>query len=136
MDVIAKPPFGSPCNGCGGCCQQSLCPISEAFFGQEDGPCPALEPTAGAYRCGLMASPHAYAPVQTARHGAAAMAAAVALWVGAGMGCDAQEAGEIVDPAVKSAMRARCEANAEALGKQAFADALEKWGILDQWQSC
>jgi hypothetical protein len=52
-----KPPYGQPCNGCGQCCMNELCPLGNAVFKRWDGPCPALESEGERYACGLVKHP-------------------------------------------------------------------------------
>lgn len=49
-----KPRYGDPCNGCGWCCQQELCPVGKQVFGDIPGPCPALVPAVNRYWCGFV----------------------------------------------------------------------------------
>ena len=88
--MLAKPPHGLPCNGCGLCCVSALCPVAESQFGIRPGPCPAIMPQAnGRVLCGIMEDPARFAPEKTARYGAAAVSKSVKLLNGAGQGCDA-----------------------------------------------
>ena len=94
MPFIEKPPYGSPCNGCGHCCRAEVCPLGSMLFSQVDD-CPALIPMDGKYVCGLLAKPldfFAYAEPRTAHM----VSEAVAYLRGAGLGCDARERGEAV----------------------------------------
>lgn len=54
MNSLDKPKRGEPCNGCGWCCQQELCPVGKQVFGDIPGPCPALVPAANRYWCGFV----------------------------------------------------------------------------------
>lgn len=125
MRANAKPPYGSPCNNCGQCCRDNLCPLGEHVFERWEGPCPALEEDSLGSRCGLVASPRAYAPVRTSRFGARAMSGAAALLIGAGGGCDAQLEGEAVHPETRLKMR---EA-ARAIPMAAIEAAARMWGF-------
>lgn len=91
--MLKKPPHGSPCNGCGGCCVDQRCPLSAHLFGP-GGQCPALEMRFPAFTCGLVNRPERYAPEVTDRHGIDAARRAAFTLVGAGFGCDALERGE------------------------------------------
>ena len=125
MTTRQKSPYGKPCNGCGQCCQEELCPLGAFVFGKQDGPCPALkfDATEESF-CGLVRSPRKYAPVKTAIHGATAMGNA-ALWlIGAGHGCDCLAADEPDDPAAQARMIAECDA-----GDQRTSEARKMWGI-------
>jgi hypothetical protein len=105
--VIEKPPHGQPCNGCGGCCAEQLCPLAAAHFGGSvDRRCPALEPDGDRFVCGLIAHPMAYAMTLTLLHGVDAMSKAAADLVGAGRGCDALLEDEEPDLAFRARMRA------------------------------
>lgn len=119
--MIARPAYGSPCNGCGECCRESICPLGSRLFGTSQGPCPALEPDhggePGAVVCGLVKRPRVYAPVRTAMHGAGAMSLAARRLIGAGMGCDFRDMLKDYDPAMRAKSQAAmddAEANARA----------------------
>jgi len=58
----SKPAFGSPCNGCGICCQLERCHFSVEIFGAGPGPgpCPALEDGDGRTWCGVLRNPEKY----------------------------------------------------------------------------
>jgi hypothetical protein len=86
--ILKKAPHGTPCNGCGGCCMQTRCPLGEEVFGP-GGRCPALESLWPRYVCGLITNPGKYAPRIVMKHGAEAASAAAAFIIGAGSGCDA-----------------------------------------------
>lgn len=88
--MIAKPAYGSPCNNCGLCCQNEVCPLGQLVFTTAQAPCPALEIGGEGGKCGLIAHPERYAPIRTAVYGAEAMRDAAAFGVGAGIGCDAR----------------------------------------------
>jgi hypothetical protein len=88
--VANKPPHGQPCNRCGLCCIDSLCPLAQHVFGFEFGPCPALSFDAGGSTCGLVAAPATHALRKTLENGLAAMSEAAAHLIGAGHGCDAR----------------------------------------------
>jgi len=105
-----KPPYGQPCNNCGQCCREVLCPLAMLLFRPSKfytapstnswrGPCPALD---AENQCGAIKNPQAFSPVRTAVMGKEAMAAAAAQLVGAGKGCDAQVDGEPDDPAFRA----------------------------------
>lgn len=105
--MIDKPPHGQPCNGCGRCCIEMLCPLALALFGEpEYRQCPALEPDGERFACGLIKHPMVHALKQTLLHGADAMAKAAAHLVGSGRGCDAQLDGEPADEIWRENMRA------------------------------
>jgi hypothetical protein len=55
--MVGKPKFGSPCNGCGYCCQQQACKLSRDFLKSDVAPCIALELEDGRYYCGLVRHP-------------------------------------------------------------------------------
>jgi hypothetical protein len=121
--MIEKPPHGQPCNGCGQCCADQLCPLGEGLFGEPwDRRCPALEPDGERFGCGLIAHPMAYAMRMTLLHGAETMAKAASYLVGAGRGCDAQLDGEPADEVFRAGMR--------ALRNRALTDrCLAVWGL-------
>ncbi len=104
--MLAKPAHGRPCNGCGRCCHDELCPLGARLFGRWHGPCPALQPAEGqSLVCGLVADPARHQPVRTLAHGREAMSKAAAVLIGAGFGCDAQTADEPADAEFRACMR-------------------------------
>ncbi|SFY18128.1 hypothetical protein SAMN04244548_02971 [Paracoccus pantotrophus] len=106
--ILAKPRYGQPCNGCGLCCAAERCPLAAHVFGPGDR-CPALEAEGLRFRCGLIANPDRYAAELVMQHGRDAVAAAAAVLVGAGHGCDAQEPGEPYDFEASARMRAQLD---------------------------
>lgn len=110
-----KPNHGQPCNRCGECCRNNICPVGAAVLGLprpdrhaiSGTPCPILEALPdGATTCGLVAHPEQFRPVQTAFYGAAAMRAAALELIGVNGSCDALRAGEPFDPAVSARNKA------------------------------
>lgn len=106
MTAPEKPAYGSPCNGCGQCCQDQLCPLGARVFKRWRGPCPALEGKDEAFVCGLVMNPRRYAPARTACKGAPCMSNAAALLIGAGCGCDGWREDETPDPEARARMMA------------------------------
>ena len=105
MTVIPKPPFGGPCNGCGLCCRSEQCNLSVSAFGPQV-LCPAIiEQPGGTVGCGLVLFP-AGVPLLPGREDQV-KAAAFALVLGSGAGCDAVGDDEADDPAVLAATEAR-----------------------------
>lgn len=103
-----KPAHGQPCNGCGGCCQDRLCPLGFKLFGSWRGPCAALQHGIdGEYVCGLVAAPQRWNRPAVDQVGAAAVSRAAATLIGAGVGCDAVVAGERINIDFSNALRAR-----------------------------
>lgn len=107
--VLPKPPHGQPCNSCGRCCADELCPLAGKVFRGDfhadlDGPCPALESDGDKRVCGLIAHPMAYAMALSLQNGVENMRNAAAHLVGAGRGCDAQLEGEPADEAFRASM--------------------------------
>lgn len=100
--MIPKPPYGSPCNGCGQCCAQAPCPLGEFVFGVNFGKCPALIDRGDIARCGLVVEPEKHAPQRTALVGREELSKAAALLIGAGSGCDARAWGELPNPEFSS----------------------------------
>lgn len=96
-----KPPHGQPCNGCGLCCRDSVCPLGETVLGvPRDRPCPALRKAQdGTSACGLVVEPEAYAPVLAFLNGRESLSRAAAFLIGAGLGCDWSRAHEPRDEA-------------------------------------
>jgi hypothetical protein len=116
--ILPKPLYGEPCNGCGRCCLALQCPVSLEVFGDvsEEGFCPALEPVGGGrLACGLMSRPLDYLPDVKTEHGPE-WARFFRLYIGAGTWCDSE------DPAVDDPRRA---AHAEMMNVQANADRIE-----------
>lgn len=93
-----KAPYGHPCNGCGLCCQNEVCPLGQIVFPRAQAPCPALERNGERYVCGLVRHPEAYQPAKTALYGADALRKAAEIGVGADIGCDAKMRGEATHP--------------------------------------
>lgn len=52
--MTAKPPFRSPCNHCGMCCQAQLCEVGEMVFPGAPAPCPGLLKRDDRHLCGLV----------------------------------------------------------------------------------
>jgi hypothetical protein len=102
LDMLEKPPYGSPCNFCGRCCEDELCGLAKRVFGPRLGPCPALSEYGEGFGCGLILAPERYAPVAASHHGVEAMREAAALLCAANAGCDAIGQDEIVDEAVRA----------------------------------
>lgn len=93
--TIEKPPYGTPCNRCGLCCERDLCPLARIMFGNVAAPCPALErDEAGGAVCGVIAHPALYAPGREP----AVVRDVAAEAIGAGIGCDARVEGDIDPP--------------------------------------
>lgn len=123
--TIAKPPYGSPCNSCGACCRDQLCPLARLAFPTWRAPCPALAEHEQGFACGFIVRPRDFAPVQSAIHGARALSAGAALLIGAGRGCDAAR-DEPVDPDVAARLRAA----AAATPAKSIARAMHVWGVF------
>jgi hypothetical protein len=85
-----KPVFGAPCNGCGYCCQQEVCRVGSAAFGDVAAPCPTLLFVQGRYWCGLVLA------VYEARRQDPSVLPVLEDTLAIGRGCDAEteEAGE------------------------------------------
>lgn len=122
---IAKPPYGSPCNGCGDCCRNQLCPLAEKAFPAWMAPCPALVQQGNKFVCGLVTHPERYAPVRAALHGLRTVGRTAALLTGAGLGCDAAH-DEPIDLVAQQRMRAACDATP----RREVVIAMNVWGIL------
>lgn len=93
-----KPPHGQPCTRCGACCIVVLCPLAQAVFGFEQGPCPALEfDDDRNSSCGLIAHPEQHDPVRVAAYGRENVQDASRHLIGSGNGCCARFNGEPED---------------------------------------
>lgn len=122
-----KPPHGSPCNGCGLCCEAELCPLAAALYRRWEGPCPALTSTDdGRKICGLATDPRAHFPAKVRRWGAFEMRRTATVLIGAGVGCDAQVEGEPASPTLLVKMLAHRAAAAPHIRQAMIA-----WGIAD-----
>lgn len=124
--MIEKPAYGSPCNGCGQCCEAVLCPLgSHVFDGRIHGPCPALEKQPdGRKVCGLVAHPLNYQQRRTLKIGADRMGAAAAHLIGSGYGCDGIGYGEVPDPEVRARVLSNANYDAPASRR-----ARKDWGL-------
>lgn len=107
----AKPVHGQKCNGCGECCRRELCSLAVRIFapGQAwaDGPCPALIDKGDTYGCGLVETPRKFAPVRAQVNSERDLRDAALLFIGSGIGCDAQLDNEPADEAFRQRMRAQ-----------------------------
>lgn len=95
LTFMEKPPHGAPCNGCGLCCSEALCPLALCLFGPpEMRLCPALEPKkeGRGWDCGLVTNTSRYRKGTTKE--LAEASAAAAILIGAGWCCDGQLADE------------------------------------------
>lgn len=56
IDIIQKPEYGSPCNGCGWCCHSEVCYLGQEAFKikAKQTPCPAMMFMDNKVRCGLV----------------------------------------------------------------------------------
>jgi hypothetical protein len=125
MVDLEKPPHGDPCNGCGWCCRNQLCPLASGVFGgSQNRQCPALEEAEGRAVCGLVAHPMAYRMVATLKHGVAAMGGAALTLIGSGVGCDALAYGEEPSEALRE--RSRLEFHKR---RPLVRAALRMWGV-------
>ena len=87
---IQKPKVGSPCNGCGFCCQREACHLSKQYLNSTAAPCVALEYRDGRSWCGLVREPSKYMGLE--RDWADAhISSLLAHALGLGMGCDADD---------------------------------------------
>jgi hypothetical protein len=80
-----KPPEGTPCNGCGMCCQEQACMLSREYLDSSVAPCIALQFDGRLYRCGLVANPGRY--LGTPGWGDPALSPLFAEALGIGRGC-------------------------------------------------
>lgn len=54
LPVLQPPHWGEPCNHCGLCCQEEVCEIGLAVFGNASAPCPGLQVRERRYICSLL----------------------------------------------------------------------------------
>lgn len=126
--MLQKPPHGKPCNGCGQCCLESLCPLGSSMFGGEDGPCPALQRTGEeTFGCGLVRAPELYAPLRAIVIGRERLSEAAAYLIGADIGCDAQLVGEPADQEFRKRLH-----RIRLRDLQQIAAAMEAWGVAEE----
>lgn len=125
MSVLAKPPYGAPCNGCGQCCEDQLCPLGQIVFRMQRGPCPALRYVDMRSSCGLVDEPRSYARTRSAMNGSDAMSVAAKILIGVGHGCDALADGEKDDPEARARMIASCHARPDEERQKAR----RLWGV-------
>lgn len=127
MVLPEKPPHGTPCNGCGGCCINTLCPLGQLLFGRQRGPCPALEIGVDRADCGLVANPDKYASLKV-KLGATTQerSDAAKLTVGIGRGCDALIEGETQNVAFSARLK---RDSVEHRRRGDGPKALKAWGI-------
>src|SRR5215471_4926655 len=79
--VPAQPALGSPCNGCGYCCQQELCQLGIWVYGPMPAPCPAFTWIQGRYWCAWVLAEY------EARRQDPSVLPRIADALGIGMGC-------------------------------------------------
>lgn len=93
VTILAKPSFGSPCNGCGVCCKVTPCLIAiEVIGAAEWSPCPVLELEDGRYWCGLLRSAHKHIPGLEAKPWVDGVFRNMLMATGAfGTGCDSDD---------------------------------------------
>lgn len=91
-DLLPKPKYRDPCNGCGLCCLLSQCPISMVLFGPQP-VCPGLEAVAGGgYTCGPIREPGKYSPGLPFPE--EDLRDTYKMVLGAGLGCDCTDTDE------------------------------------------
>lgn len=127
LGSIAKPAYGDPCNGCGGCCRAELCPLGHAVFGGElQRECPAIEMDGPRVICGLVAHPMTYRMAKSLQHGMAAMSSAARAMIASGSGCDAKLADEPENEEFRASLYERLHEK-----RQVVRAAKKLWGIAD-----
>jgi hypothetical protein len=125
MSRIGKPPYGSPCNKCGGCCEDRVCPLGQLVFSRQHGPCPALQLNADMTgTCGLVEHPRTWAPFRATTVGEENMRKAALLLIGADSGCDALLEGEKANEAFRAALIRKARQ-----GQHPRNVALHAWGL-------
>lgn len=90
-NVLERPGFGKPCNGCGECCKEEACDLSIDFLKSKKAPCIALEAEDGRYWCGLVRNPSKYLGLQewAKEFAVIELSPKFAYMLGLGKGCDA-----------------------------------------------
>jgi len=90
--MLDKPEIGSPCNGCGVCCVNTVCGSGSYALGlvttwgeHAKGPCPALVDDGEKFVCGVMLRPNDW--LKAARS-PTTLRQAFGLLIGVGLGCD------------------------------------------------
>lgn len=90
--LLPKPRFGAPCNGCGMCCIAEPCLLARETLGATIGPCPALESEGDKRVCGLVKRPAWHIFKESApEHDTAWLSSLFAQALGVGKGCDAED---------------------------------------------
>jgi hypothetical protein len=79
--MIQKPKFGSPCNGCGLCCQLERCAIAVKALGEGPGPCPGLVWREGRSSCLMVEEADRMGPEYSGM---------IRYRMGIGLGCDSE----------------------------------------------
>jgi hypothetical protein len=87
---LIKPEFGHPCNGCGYCCQEQACLLSEYYLDSTVAPCVALVKEGNQFRCGLVESPDRFLRDLKPSGPIEAFGSYFALALGVGRGCDSE----------------------------------------------
>jgi hypothetical protein len=134
--MLKKPAIGQSCNGCGLCCQITMCSIAsfalsrvENWGDRAPGPCPAVTKSEGKLVCGLILRPTDWLPKN--KNSVTAIRDSMKLCIGSGFGCD--EAGE--EPAA-TAQPALDEIRARFAARYSQADILKAVAtVLDQSRS-
>lgn len=97
-----KAPYGTPCNSCGQCCAEELCPIACLILQKpirHQMRCPFLTfDGAGDSSCGVVKDPTPFNLVGVLAHGVDKVKNATLTLIGAGYGCDARVPGEADAP--------------------------------------
>lgn len=89
LPILQKPTFGSACNGCGYCCKEQACWISENLLQSTVAPCIALETDGERYFCGMVRNPSHY--LQLKFDGNAMLQPMIFAALGVGKGCDSDD---------------------------------------------
>lgn len=92
--VLPYPEPGDPCNGCGDCCLNQLCPVALKVLdltpAEADQPCPLIDWDGDVARCGVITKPEQTAPILSAIHGPEKIAQAASLVLTVGSGCTSE----------------------------------------------
>lgn len=87
LKVLNKPDSGEACNGCGYCCHEEACLISQELLHSSLAPCIALEWDGERFNCGMSIRPAHYLGI-TFEEANVVLVPMVHRLLGIGKGCD------------------------------------------------